>query len=81
MAMVVTPATMPTVMAVPAMPMMVMPMMVMPVHLCRRLLGVGLNRRGSAGIAQRQRLSLLGRSRENETCADRRKPKNLRCVH
>lgn len=76
MAMVMAPATMPTVMAVPA-----MPMMMMPVHLRRRLLGVGLNRCGSAGVAQRQRLSLLGRSREHETCADRRKPKNLRCVH
>src|SRR5215475_12081607 len=77
----VMPATMPT--AVPAMMavMPVMPMMVTPVHLGRRLLGVGLNRRGSTGITQRQRLRLLCRRREHETCADCRKAKKFRCVH
>ena len=77
----VTPTTVPA--AMPAM-MAVMPMtvtMVPPVHLGRRLLGVGLNRCCSTGIAQRQRLRLLGRSREQKTCADSRKAEKLRCVH
>jgi hypothetical protein len=74
------PTAMPAMMAVmPTMPMTVM--MMPPVHLGRRLLGVGLNRCGSAGITQRQRSCLLGRSREQKASADRRKAEKLRCVH
>jgi hypothetical protein len=56
-------------------------MMVTPMHLGRSLLGIALNRGGSTGITQRQRLRLPGRRREHETCADCRKAKNFRCVH
>jgi hypothetical protein len=89
-AVVVTPATVPAVVAVPAMmmPAVVAPMTVvmMPADLGRRLFGIGLDRRSSGGITQRQRLRLFRWSCEQKTCADRRKTKelqadNLRCVH
>jgi hypothetical protein len=59
---------------VPMMPMvMVVPMvMVMPTHLGRPLLRAFLDRRGGAGIGQRQRLS--GWSSKNEQCANSGKP-------
>jgi hypothetical protein len=45
-------------------------------------LGTVLDRRGSAGIDQRQRLGAFGWSSENEACADYGgKPQNLRYVH
>jgi hypothetical protein len=82
MVVVMTPAAVPTVMAVPMMPAVpMMVMMVPPVDLGRCLPGLGLSRSSSAGIAQRQRSCLLGGSHEQKTCADRRKPENLRCVH
>jgi hypothetical protein len=77
----------------PAVPMTVVPMTVvmMPAHFGGRLLGIRLDRCDRAGITQRQRLCLFGRSREHKTCAERSKPKNfraknlqakdLRCVH
>jgi hypothetical protein len=53
---------------VPMMPVIV----VMPTHLGRRLLRAFLDRRGGAGIGQRQRLS--GWSSKNEQCANSGKP-------
>ena len=57
MVMVVVVATM---MVVP--PVMVVMAMMAPVHFGRRQAGVFLNRRGGAGIAERQRVGALGRS-------------------
>ena len=91
MMMAVMPTTVPAVVTVPMMPAMPMTVVMMPAHFGRRLPGIGLHCCGRAGITQRQRLRLLDRSCEHETCAERRKPKNLRtknlqakdlrCVH
>ena len=67
---------MPMVPVVPAMP----PVMMVPVRLGGEL-GTVLDCRGSAGIDQRQRVGAFGWSSENEACADRGKPQNLRHVH
>jgi hypothetical protein len=65
MVVMMTPAAAPTMVAVPMMMAVpVMAMMVPPVDLGRCLPGLGLNRSSSAGITQRQRSCLLGRSRE-----------------
>ena len=66
---------------VPAMPMMVMVPAMPPSHFRGRRPGILLNRRGGAGVADRQRLRTLGRSGEDEQCADRSKPQNFRHVH
>jgi|SRR5271169_6693455 len=59
---------------------MMMVVMVMPAHLGGEPETV-LDRRGSAGIDQRKRLSAFGWSGKHEACADRSKPQNLRHVH
>jgi hypothetical protein len=70
------------VMVVPAMPMMMaMVAVVPPVHFRCRQPGVLLNRRGGAGIAERQRIRALCRGREREQCANGRKPQNFRYLH
>ncbi|MEH2618711.1 MULTISPECIES: hypothetical protein [unclassified Bradyrhizobium] len=60
----------------PAMP----PMMVMvpPMHFRGRQPGVLLNRRGGAGIAERQRIGALGRSCERKQRANGGERKNFR---
>ena len=58
---------------VPAMPT-VMP----PMHFRGRQPGVLLNRRGGAGIAERQRIGALGWSREREQRTNGGEPKNFR---
>jgi hypothetical protein len=65
----------------PPVPAMMMMVVAPPAHLSRRLLCVRLNRRGRAGIAQRQRLRLLGRRCDRKQCGDRRETQNLRRVH
>jgi len=70
------------VMVVPAMPtMMAMVAVVPPVHFRCRQPGVLLNRRGGAGIAERQRIRALCRGCEREQCANGRKPQNFRYLH
>jgi len=61
---------------VPAMPTMmaVMP----PMHFRCRQLGIFLNRRGGAGIAERQRIGALGRRSEREQRANGGEPKDFR---
>ena len=70
------PVTMMMAVMVPAMPtvMTVMP----PMHFRRRQPGVFLNRRGGAGIAERQRIGALGWSCECEQRANGGEPKNVR---
>jgi hypothetical protein len=65
-----------------SMPMMspVVVVMMMPAHLGGEP-GTVLDRRGSAGIDQRKRLSAFGWSGKHEACADRGKRQNLRHVH
>ena len=65
---------------VPAMPPVVVVMMP-PMHLRCRQPGIFLNRRGGAGIAERQRIRALCRGREREQCANGRKPQNFRYLH
>jgi hypothetical protein len=76
-----TPVTMMvvTMMMVPAMP----PMMAMmpPMHFRRRQLGVLLNRRRGAGIAERQRVGALGRRCERKHCANGGEPHHFRELH
>jgi hypothetical protein len=67
--MMVVPA-MPTVMAV-----------VPPMHFRRRQPGIFLNRRGGAGVAERQRIGALGWSREREKRANGGEPQNFRELH
>ena len=62
-------AVMVTMPAVP--PVM---MAVSPMHCRGRRLGVLLNRRGGAGIAERQRVGALGRACEYEHCANGGEP-------
>jgi hypothetical protein len=66
---------------VPAMPMMVMAPAMPPSHFRGRRPGILLNRRRGAGVADRQRLRTLGRSGEDEQCADRSKAQNFRHLH
>ena len=68
-AMMVVPA-MPTVMA-----------MMPPMHFRCRQPGVLLDRRGGAGIAERQRIGALGRSYEREQRANGGEPENFRELH
>jgi hypothetical protein len=73
MMMVVVAAVMvvvPTVMA-----------MVPPMHFRCRQPGIFLNRRGGAGIAERQRIGALGRSCEREKRADGGEAQNFRELH
>ena len=71
------------VMPMPAVPpvMMVVVMAVPPMHFRGRLPGVFLNRRGGAGIAQRQRVGALGRRSEREHRADGGEPQYFRELH
>jgi hypothetical protein len=66
---VMVPA-MPTVMAV-----------VPPMYFRCRQPGIFLNRRGGAGIAERQRIGALGRCCEREHCANGGEPQNFRELH
>jgi hypothetical protein len=75
--MMVVMVTMPAVPPV----MMVVVMTVPPMHLRGRRPGIFLNRRGGAGIAERQCVGALGRSREREHCADGSEPQYLRELH
>lgn len=59
--------------AVPTMMMMEMVAVVPPVHCRRRQPCIFLNRRRSAGIAQRERVGALGRGCEREQRANGRK--------
>ena len=68
-AMMMVPAV-PTVMAV-----------VPPMHFRGRQPGVFLNRRGGAGIAERQRIGALGWSCEREQRANGGEPHNFRELH
>ena len=68
-AMMMVPA-MPTVMAV-----------VPPMHFRGRQPGIFLNRRGGAGIAERQRIGALGWSCEREQRANGGEPHNFRELH
>ena len=70
-------------MMVPTVVMMTMPaMMAMPPsRLCRLRLDILLDGRGSAGIAERQRVGALGRSGYNEHGANGGKPQNFRHLH
>jgi hypothetical protein len=73
------PVTMVMVMAmmmVPAMPPMMVTMPPMHFRGCQS--GVVLNRRGGAGIAERQRIGALGRRCEREQRADSGEPQNFR---
>ena len=76
MVMVVVVATM---MVVP--PVMVVMAMMAPVHFSRRQAGVFLNRRGGAGIAERQRVGALGRRCEREQRANGGESQNFRKLH
>ena len=66
-------------MMVPAMPMVMA--VVPPMHFRCRQPGVLLNRRGGAGIAERQRIGALGRSYEREQRADSGESQNFRELH
>ena len=67
------PVMVPMMPTVPVVP-------VVPTHL-GGLLRTVLDRRGGAGIAQRQRLGALGWSGQDEQCADGGKPENFRQLH
>lgn len=60
-------------MTMPAVPPVMM-MTVPPMHFRGRRLGVFLNRRSGAGIAQRQRIGAIGRSGEREHRANGGEP-------
>ena len=66
-------------MMVPAVPtvMVTMP----PMHFRRIQFGVVLNRRGGAGIAERQRVGALGRRCERKHCANGGEPHHFRELH
>jgi hypothetical protein len=66
-------------MMVPAMPMVMA--VVPPMHFRGRQPGVLLNRRGGAGIAERQRIGALGWSGERQQRANGGEPKNFRELH
>jgi hypothetical protein len=68
----------------PTAPMPTMPAMMVvppPSHLGGCRFGILLDRRGGAGIAERQRLGALGRSGQDEQCANGGKPQNFRHLH
>src|SRR5687767_10545528 len=75
MAMMVVVAVM-----VPAMPTVMMTVMP-PMHFRCRQPGVFLNRRGGAGIAERQRIGALGRRCEREKRANGGEAQNFRELH
>jgi hypothetical protein len=62
---------------VPAVPTVMM-MTVPPMHFRGRQPGIFLNRRGGAGIAERQRVGALGRGCEREQRANGGEPENFR---
>lgn len=62
-------------MTVPAM------MAVPPSHFGSHRLDIFLHGRSSTGIAERQRIGPLGRSSENQHCADGGKAQNFRHLH
>jgi hypothetical protein len=62
----------------PAMPPIMVVMMVSPMYFRRRQLCVFLNGRGSAGIAERER---IGRRSERKQRAKGGKPENFRELH
>ena len=67
---------------VPAMPPVMVVMVTMPPMYFRgRQPGIFLNRRGGAGIAERQRIGALGRRSEREHCANGGEPQNFRELH
>ena len=72
-------------MMVVAMMMMAMPTVMMammsPMHFRRRQFGVLLNRRGGAGIAERQRVGALGRRCECKHGANGGESQNFRKLH
>lgn len=70
-------------MTMPAVPpvMMVVAMTVPPVHFRGRQLGVFLNRRSGAGIAERHRIGALGRACQREHRANGSEPQYLRELH
>jgi len=68
------------VMMVVAMPTVMMAMM-SPMHFRRRQFGVLLNRRGGAGIAERQRIGALGRRGERKHGANGGESQNFRKLH
>jgi hypothetical protein len=65
---------------VPAVPPMMM-MTVPPMHFRGREPGIFLNRRGGAGIAERQRVGALGWSCEREQRANGGEPQNFSELH
>ena len=69
----------PVPVMVPAMPTMVT--VPPPPYFRGRRLGILLDRRGGAGVAERQRLGALGRSGQDEQCANGGKPQNFRHLH
>ena len=69
-------------MMVPAMPTVMAVMVAMPpMHFRCRQPGIFLNRRGGAGIAERQRIGALGWSCEREKRANGGEPQNFRKLH
>ena len=66
-------------MMVPAVPPMMVTMP--PMHFRCRQPGIFLNRRGGAGIAERQRIGALGRGYEREQRANGGEPHNFRELH
>jgi hypothetical protein len=70
-------AMMPVVAVVPVM----VTAMMMEAHLGGLHLGTLLNRRGGAGIGQRQRLGLFGRSGQHQQSADRSQSQKSQYVH
>ena len=76
-AMVVTMMMMPTVVMMTMPAMMAMP----PSRLCRLRPDVFLDGRGSAGVAERQRVGTLDRRGQSEHGANGGKPQNFRHLH
>jgi hypothetical protein len=72
---------MPTMMPMMPMPTVVMMMMSSPMDLGGFHLGTLLNRRGGAGIGQRQRLGALGWSGEDQQSANRSQSQKSHYVH
>jgi hypothetical protein len=70
------------VVMVPAMPvMMTVIAVVSPVHFRCRLFGILLDRRGGAGIAERERIGALGRGGKREQGANGRQAQNFHDLH
>ena len=79
-----SPVAMMVTMIMPTMVVMTMPAMMVtmpPMHFRGRQPGVLLNRRGGAGIAERQRIGALGRRSEREHCANGGEAQNFRELH